>query len=239
MNITIEERFAKDTAAHLMTVLHDDGLYRHLRFRNHVLCNDAENRPGTSAYWFDLVTWPGALTINGDCGTFTFSRLDDMFEFFRGSYVNPQYWDEKVRAADRSGTTVYSVDVFRQQVADEIKEAEADWPGLADAVAERIFGGLAAWNVETEADARSALDQFEYLPADLPCTQCEDQKMALTRVKGLDVVMCPECDTRGTPFTFTDTWEWDLHNYHWQFLWCCHAIQWGIGLYDDSKAVAA
>lgn len=29
----IAARFARDTAQHEMTVLHDDGLYRHLRFQ--------------------------------------------------------------------------------------------------------------------------------------------------------------------------------------------------------------
>jgi hypothetical protein len=66
------ERFEQETAEHEMTVLRDDGLYRHLRFQ----------RPGTSIYWFDLVTWPGRLVICGDCGDLMFSRLRDMFEFF-------------------------------------------------------------------------------------------------------------------------------------------------------------
>ena len=30
----IAERFKRETAGHQMTVLHDDGLYRHLRFMN-------------------------------------------------------------------------------------------------------------------------------------------------------------------------------------------------------------
>ena len=99
------ERFAKDIGewvsddgtkrirAHEMTVLHDDGLYRHLRFTAMHLCNDAEWRTTNGFYWFDLATWPGTLTINGDCGTYTFSRTTDMFEFFRSRYgistVNP------------------------------------------------------------------------------------------------------------------------------------------------------
>ena len=45
------ERFQADVARHGMTVLRDDGLYRHLRFR----------RPDCSAYWFDLLTAPGII----------------------------------------------------------------------------------------------------------------------------------------------------------------------------------
>ena len=101
----IAERFARETAKHRMTVLHDDGLYRHLRFTEMHLCNDAEWRTTNGFYWFDLITWPGSLTINGDCGTYTFSRITDMFEFFRGYGINPQYWAEKVQGETRSSPT--------------------------------------------------------------------------------------------------------------------------------------
>jgi hypothetical protein len=30
---SIAERFTRETAGHTMTIAHDDGLYRHLRFR--------------------------------------------------------------------------------------------------------------------------------------------------------------------------------------------------------------
>ncbi|MEN5374297.1 hypothetical protein [Stenotrophomonas hibiscicola] len=42
-------RFEKDTAEHQMEVLLDNGVYRHLRFK----------RPGSYAFSFDVVTWPG------------------------------------------------------------------------------------------------------------------------------------------------------------------------------------
>jgi len=189
-------RFERDTAGHQMTILHDDGLYRHLRFR----------RPDRSAYWFDLITWPGSLVVNGDCGSFTLARCDDMFEFFRGHGINPQYWAEKVRAGK---TTRYSPAKFRQLVTEYAADAEADEPGLTAAIAERIFGALKEWDTGYEEGAREALRDFEYRP---------------------------EGDGSGSePFRFTDAWEWDLHDYDWQFLWCCHAIQWGIGQYDKQK----
>ena len=67
----VHERFKKDTAEHQMTVLRDDGLYRHLRFR----------KPGTGIYGFDIVTWPGYLAISGDMGASMFTRLEDMIQF--------------------------------------------------------------------------------------------------------------------------------------------------------------
>jgi hypothetical protein len=193
-------RFAKDIGtwtsadgtqsirAHEMTVLHDDGLYRHLRFRS----------PDSGFYWFDLITWPGNLTINGDAGTYTFARVTDMFEFFRGERgINPGYWAEKVPSETR--TKVYSEDKFRQHVfeyaADAIRQGNAP-KGLALAVRRQI---LENEEIYYEDGARQALDAFEH----------------------------GACGWR-----FVDTWEWDLSDYEWSFLWCCHAIQWGIAQYD-------
>jgi len=195
----VSERFERDTATHEMTVLHDDGLYRHLRFK----------RPDRGAYWFDLITWPGALTVNGDCGTFTITRLDDMFEFFRGSRINPDYWSEKVRAGE---TRRYSLDLFRQQIAEEAKAAESEYPGLAAAVEERIFGQWAEWNTDHEGGAFEALAEFRY------------------EVKGREGFT--------EPFTFGDLCDYSFQDYDWQFLWCCHAIQYGIAQYDKQKVPA-
>jgi hypothetical protein len=203
----VAERFQKDAANHEMTVLHEDGLYRHLRFTRVVTLEDGR-RSRSSAYWFDLITWPGNLTISGDMDTFTFARLDDMFEFFRGSQINPQYWAEKIRGPSRVQS--YSEDRFRECVMDEVKATKSDYPGLADAVEDYFFGPFAEWNTEHEGDALAGLNRFEYLPE----------------------------GTEGQPFTFTDTWEWGLQDWDFRFLWCCHAIQWGIGQYDASKAVA-
>ncbi|SQC93443.1 Uncharacterised protein [Cedecea neteri] len=88
--------FLRDVALHTLQIHRDDGLYRHLRFK----------RPGTNAYYFDIVTWPGYLTITGDMGTWTFSRVSDMFNFFMDSHfghrasfvINPGYWSEKFEA---------------------------------------------------------------------------------------------------------------------------------------------
>ena len=78
----IRERMLSATADHKLTILHNDGLYRHIRFKN----------PKSIFYWFDLITWPGVLVFKGDMGCYVFSRLDDMFEFFTGPTINPGYW---------------------------------------------------------------------------------------------------------------------------------------------------
>ena len=94
------------TRNHQMTVLRDDGLYRHIRFQE----------PGTSIWYWDLVTWPGHLVVTGDLEDFHFARAADMFEFFRSSvgYINPSYWAEKLRGPVQS--KVFSPEKFKRLV---------------------------------------------------------------------------------------------------------------------------
>ncbi len=89
-----KERFERETIDHELTILHDDGLYRHVRCA----------RPGSGIHRFELITWPGHLTISGDVDTaLTFRRADDMFQFFRGAGdINPGYWAEKIVGDRRS-----------------------------------------------------------------------------------------------------------------------------------------
>jgi hypothetical protein len=234
----VAARFAAETAQHQMTVLRDDGLYRHVRFM-HVAPNKETGKPERSSfYWFDLVTWPGCLTVNGDCGTFTFSRPEDMFEFFRGGRVNPQYWAEKVRGEMRLKR--YSSERFREHVMDDIRDSEKDYPGLAEAVEREIFGPYSEWNTEFEDGAREALADFAF--GDTwrgNCPSCGASVNGLTEADAYSWAsqhraqaghhVQPAC-VEG--FRFTDTWEWELGDWDWQYLWCCHAIQWGIWQYD-------
>jgi hypothetical protein len=205
-------RFAADTGHHQMTVLHDDGLYRHLQFVR-VAPNATTGKPERSSfYWFELVTWPGSLVINGDMGSYTFSRTEDMFGFFRTGRggINPSYWSEKVPAATR--TKEYSPELFAQLVAEHIEDAAREFPGLAADVKAEI---LDAADSSHEDGAHQLLADYRYYadPGD--------------RYSGGD----PD-------FEFCDTWEWDLRDWSYQFLWCCHAIVWGIGQYDQQPALA-
>lgn len=125
MNQPTEQSFLKDVADHLMTVLRDDGVYRHIRFK----------QPGTNCMYFDLMTWPGFLCYSGDMGCYVFRRLEDMFEFFRTDrlhqpdrgqtlFINPSYWAEKVEAEERNeGVKKYSADKFRRKIEEWTVEA--------------------------------------------------------------------------------------------------------------------
>lgn len=100
-------RFNIDVDEHEMTVLLDQGLYRHLRFK----------KPGTGMYYFDIITTPGQLTIRSDMGTYVYAREQDMFPWFNGSYVNAGYWGEKLQAIDtHCGYRKHDEDAYRRWV---------------------------------------------------------------------------------------------------------------------------
>ena len=85
------DTFLQDVAQHQIHVIRDDGVYRHVRFK----------RPDTYCSHFDLITWPGHLCYTGDMGTYVFTRLRDMFDFFRRPdnekwhRIDRRYWAEK------------------------------------------------------------------------------------------------------------------------------------------------
>lgn len=112
--------FTRDVAKHELTVLRDEGLYRHLRFR----------KPGTSCMGFDLLTWPGHLCYTGDMGTYVFQRLDDMLQFFRQGErrsIDFRYWAEKVEAADKcDGIKEFKWATFEADVKDFF---DSHWAG--------------------------------------------------------------------------------------------------------------
>lgn len=149
------ERFAR----HAMTVLHEDGLYRHLRFEG-----DADSPFGR--YPFELITWPYNLVVKaGWTFHFDIDATPDMFDLFRktafSGEINPGYWSEKVRAG-RDEIEGYNPDLFEQQVKQHVVEAirSGDAPrGIGAEVTRDIF----EWgDISHEAGARRELEDFRY-----------------------------------------------------------------------------
>lgn len=144
-------RYNRDTAEHEMTVRLDQGLYRHLLFK----------KPGTSMYWFEIVTTPGQLTIRGDMGTYVFSRITDMADFFRG-HVNAGYWAQKVEAEDKhSPREEYSEVEFKRFVLENFwQRREQEEPYFAASVWRSIRSEL-LYNLPCDSsEAFHALDEF-------------------------------------------------------------------------------
>jgi hypothetical protein len=151
----IAERFKRETAAHVMEIKHDDGLYRQIRF-------SAPN----SLDWIDLITWPYNLIANGSHGSFHFCRFspdtEDMFALFRDGAarhrINPGYWAEKVRAGVVES---WSQGKFRAWLMHKSAELEAHHPGITEAVDEQILRSD-EHSLEYEASARYAVGCFSY-----------------------------------------------------------------------------
>jgi hypothetical protein len=193
------ERFGREIDRHAVTVLRDDGLYRHLRCAR-----------GTSYMCsFDIITWPGYLCYSGDMGCYVFTRLADMFEFFRGkreAVIDRGYLAEKAVAADKhSAITAYSEDRF-------IAAVKSDYEQYAESLDEDERRDL--WR-DVEMDVLSAVG--------------DGRAAAVEAAMGF---------TYQGAHVFTDFWEHRLEEYTTRFWWCCYAIPWAIEQYDALRQAA-
>jgi len=201
-----EDRFLKDVERHAMTVIRDDGVNRHIRFK----------RPNEGAYWFDLITWPGALCIDGDMGTCVFRRLEDMFQFFRTDRdwlrecgtlaINPGYWGEKLQAVARNGGYRQ---FSKELVCESVKSRFDDW----------------VESKEPTDDKKAALWQA-----------IEDDVLYYSDDEPHEFMRAIQ-DFKHEDFEFTEFWETRTDEYTFHFIWCCYAIAWGVNTYDESKTI--
>lgn len=138
------EQFLSEVDGHEMTVLHEDGLHRHLRFA----------RPGTSMWHFDLVTWPGYLAMVGDIGDgYIFRSTDDMLAFFdhgqADGWINPGYWGEKLFRGGVRSVQTFSADRFRAWCAEDgIRNLDFDDIDSTEEAIDALNDGEHAWDFE-------------------------------------------------------------------------------------------
>lgn len=196
-----EESFLKDVSSHKLEVIHDDGVHRHLRFKH----------DNNTAYCFNLITWPDNLCIAGDMGTYVFSRLEDMFCFFRNPHteerllLNPSYWGGKLQAVSRpEGYRKYCPEIFKECVREDFEQWEFDSEEQKLAVWEEVQEHLdySFRYHESEEEAHKAVADFE--------------------------------SEHG--YEFSDFWEHDLTKPTYHYIWCLYAIVWGIQQYDKLSA---
>lgn len=203
-------RFISDVSSHKLDVIRDDGLYRHLRF----------SRQNTRAYSFDIVTWPGYLTVTGDMGTWTFSRISDMFEFFTDKHfgrqdsfqINPGYWSEKFESGAGGGR--YDTPCFEY---DE----------------EALHKILDDWHAEWLEEAGEGVDEFDRDDIaekidDLKREDFSNESMAYAAVDNADL---PDFDMQ---YAFEGR---SMQKYSHHYVWICYAIAWGIERYNNKKLV--
>lgn len=220
MTEDVGTRFARDTADHRMTVLHDDGLYRHLRFRSEA----------NSFYWFDLITVPGSLIFRGDGQSFVFARLTDMFEFFRGPVgrINPGYWAEKLTSSREDGVTKYDEEIFEARVKELVAEAIEYGDGLEGLAADVQTEVFESGYLADEPEARRLLENYQFYKVG-----ADRYSGGMRRVDGVMTYVA----RKRPDFEFTEVWEMNFRDYDWWFLWACHAIVWGIASYDAGQPV--
>ncbi len=211
-----EARFLGDIARHEMTVIRDDGVYRHIRFK----------RPDSGSRYFDLVSWPGHLCYTGDMGTYVFCCQEDMFQFFRADRewqkaaearslaINPGYWSEKVKSDSRfgKGTECFSEELFRKALRNDFDNHFEGLAPDADASAE-----------EREDFVRRKAEAWD---------EVEDQILGVDSLENEGV--CAALDFEHDGVVFTEFWYHRLTDYTFYFVWCCYALAWGIRLYDDA-----
>lgn len=158
------KQFESETTEHRMTVLHDDGVYRHLRFM----------KPGTGIWHWEIITWPGHLTVAGDIGDgWTFEREHDMLDFFgrngHQSGINPSYWSEKLPTHVRDAAKHFTAERFEAAVRAEIEDMDLDANQramLLTSLADEVFCGYddLAWSlaaIEGTWHAGGKVIQFE------------------------------------------------------------------------------
>ena len=217
-----EEIFLSDVANHKMKVLHDDGVYRHLRFSS-----------GSFNMQFDIVTYPWHLVFSGDMGCYVFSRLDDMFEFFRTKpredkekiYINTGYWGEKLEAVARHiGYHKYNPEFARENVkrrVDEwIKESEISKED-ADALREHLDEEI---NYDDGMhEAYRTISGFYHKVGEEAYWRQDARSLVKSKIPNFK------------EFYFQDIYEWTWEDYTYHYVWCCYAVAWSIQQYDKFK----
>lgn len=224
------EQFLKEVAEHQMKVLLENGIYRHLKF----------NAPKNSwNMWFELITWPGKLTISGDMGTWTFSRLEDMFNFFRSSRemaINPSYWAEKLQGGVHGGSDSakdYDQERFGRQLLAQLSEYYGfegeDLAELTQAVKDEVLTD--DWEGAVKTAARDFTHRFQN--GANPCPRCQGHRSTLSVCSNRD---CYGGEIR-RKFQFDSCEIPDGKDYCYYFIWCCYAVVWGIQQWDKAKTV--
>ncbi len=211
-------QFLRDVERHKVYVERDDGLYRHLRFRD-------TDEAGKTSYCmgFDIVTWPGWLAYSGDMGSFMFQRTPDMLAFFRKQErdgrtlfdsIDLRYWAEKCEAEGARGDGIKEWDqaAFRREITEQRRRM------------------LVAFGRPWSREQREELWEDLQLVIDT-----QDEWDAIAKVRDWS-----HLDPTRRTWMHLDTDDFpDCKTYTQRFTWCCCALAWGIAQYDAHKAAAA
>lgn len=136
-----------------LEVLQDQGAYRHLRATTH----------GGFILWFEVVTWPGALTFQGPSGAWTFGRVvDDMAEYIKDAPVDVPYWADLLLHHSNPAYVYAGEDRATRYVREAVRAAEDTFPDLAEAVEATFFSPYASADLKTEDGFLVSARTFEH-----------------------------------------------------------------------------
>ena len=190
------EQFLDDVKNHELTIHQNNGVYRHLTFKN----------PESINQYFNITTYPEYLVITGDMGSLIFSRLTDMFNFFRSDdlQINPDYWSEKIESINCNAKSAS----YSELDIDAVKKyAQEDLNDYLDG------------NQTLSSDDREEL--IEKFDNKIMCASEEWE-----RVEAIRNFNC-------NGFEFVDFWERDPSKYLYRYIWLCYAIVWGVKKFDE------
>jgi hypothetical protein len=159
--------FQEDTAGHQLTVLHEEGLYRHLRMA----------APGTRWGSWDIITWPGHLATSGDVADgLTFSREPDMIADFFGKMrggkrpyyadgapsIDFRYWAEKLQGDQRDTVRAYVHEDFVRYVKETLTQRleTGYYSRLTQQLVDELIAEVEDLE-ESEVEARQWLNEHE------------------------------------------------------------------------------
>lgn len=245
-----QEQFLKDVKDHKIDIVLDQGLHRHINF----------SRDGSYCYSFSIVTWPGYLCISGDMGAYVFTRIDDMFGFFKDENseelkINTRYWSEKCET--KGSIKEFSVDSFRENVQEYIDEYWDlnEFIDEEDAEDGSVYSCQYTWTEKRKDDDysfRSIMgfekpETLKHGPFSTKDEAIEDLKETLQEELE-DVIAAAddhpvlgyreasEWKSETTGLELSDFWECSSEVYTYHFIWCLWAIAWGIRQYDEAKS---
>ena len=189
------EQFLNDVKNHELTIHKNDGVYRHLTFAN----------PNDCDKYFNITTFPNYLVITGDMGALVFSRLYDMFNFFRSDdlKINLDYWAEKIQSASYQG----KIESYSEFDTDKVKRC-----------AQEYLDDFLEQNMLSELDKEELLEEF-----DSEILHSEDEYEIVEAIRNFD------CHG----FDFEEFWKGDYRKYRYHYIWLCYAIVWGIKKFDE------
>lgn len=207
MSQPTKEEFLKHVKNHKMKIINDSDVCRHILFR----------QPNDSDRYFQITTWPNHLCISGDMGTYVFSRIQDMFNFFKGD-INPGYWGEKLQSgagSNKDAIFEYSSDKAEQFIKDIVREKLPNIDEkIQNDIAERICGEVGVHEYNFESIIYDNLSDYEFDGDDHYDEDLEGIKLTID---------------------FDDLCEARFKKVTYHYIWCLYAIVWGIEQYRKLK----